>query len=85
MYATIVYIGSFPLFSTNESEIQIRPHCVTLSDVLVPTPDRHILTLPGVSPVSEESKEDWKERMEELFEWVGMVCVGSERSVFSFS
>ncbi|KAH7890874.1 ribonuclease P 40kDa subunit-domain-containing protein [Phlebopus sp. FC_14] len=37
------------------------------------------LPVPGLVQSEEESSEDWKERLGELFEWAGMACLGAQR------
>ena len=51
----------------------VKPHASLLTDVYVPEPVLRPL------PASAEDKEDWDEEYSELFEWVGMACLGSQR------
>ncbi|EJC99949.1 uncharacterized protein FOMMEDRAFT_159526 [Fomitiporia mediterranea MF3/22] len=76
--------------SNLETELKpetVQPSVTTTSDILVPVLDHEDgCTFGGVTNTStggEESKadaeEDRQERMNELFEWVGMACIGSDR------
>jgi ribonuclease P/MRP protein subunit RPP40 len=53
--------------------VNIQPQISHSTELLVP--------VPTLAPLPEESTEDWDERMGDLFEWVGMACLGSQRSV----
>ncbi|KAI5120429.1 hypothetical protein M0805_009891 [Coniferiporia weirii] len=63
-----------------QAEVTSNPHHTTLPDIYVPQFD---LTSPQLSSTAvdeaEEAAEDWHERVLEIFEWVGMSCIGSER------
>ena len=60
---------------TSESHevVNIQPQISHSTELLVP--------VPTLAPLPEESTEDWDERMSDLFEWVGMACLGSQRFV----
>lgn len=51
----------------NEVKYQVRQ----FADVFIPVPE--------LARSKEESKEEWEERVSELFEWVGMACLGAQR------
>ncbi|KAG2137625.1 ribonuclease P 40kDa subunit-domain-containing protein [Suillus bovinus] len=51
--------------------VTVRPQICRSTDILVP--------IPALAPFPEESMEDWDEHIGELFEWVGMACLGAQR------
>lgn len=53
--------------TVNKVEYQVRQ----FADVFIPAPE--------LARSKEESKEEWEERVSELFEWVGMACLGAQR------
>ncbi|KAJ8591838.1 hypothetical protein M405DRAFT_813745 [Rhizopogon salebrosus TDB-379] len=69
----ILYCQGDMQSGTSESHevVDIQPQISHSTELLVP-----VLTL---APLPEESTEDWDERMGDLFEWVGMACLGSQR------
>lgn len=55
-----------------------------LKDVHVPSPTRTLSSRPHVKSTKksieeEEALEDWNREIGQLFEWVGMACLGSQR------
>lgn len=69
---------------------QVRCERTELKDVHVPLPIQILSSQPRLKPTKrsieeEEALEDWNRRTADLFEWVGMACLGSQRwSLFFF-
>ena|SRR6267154_1709175 len=59
--------------SDHDEVVNVQPHICRSTDILVP--------VPTLAPLSQESTEDWDERIADLFEWVGMACIGAQRFV----
>lgn len=59
--------GGLSMGTVNKVEYQVRQ----FADVFIPAPE--------LARSKEESKEEWEERVSELFEWVGMACLGAQR------
>lgn len=55
------------------SVVDVQPRICRSMELLVP--------VPNLAPLPEESAEEWDERIGDLFEWVGMACLGAQRSV----
>ncbi|KAG0709433.1 ribonuclease P 40kDa subunit-domain-containing protein [Suillus ampliporus] len=49
----------------------VQPEICRSTDIFVP--------VPILAPLPQESTEDWDERIGDLFEWVGMACLGAQR------
>ncbi|KAL4072807.1 ribonuclease P 40kDa subunit-domain-containing protein [Scleroderma yunnanense] len=62
----IAYVGGGA-----SSLLPIRYSVRQLNNVFIPVPE--------LARSKEESKEEWEERVSELFEWVGMACLGAQR------
>lgn len=62
-----------PGTSESHETVIVQPHICRSTDIHVP--------VPALAPLPEESTEDWDERIGELFEWVGMACLGAQRFV----
>ena len=68
---------------------QVRCERTELKDVHVPLPTRILSSQPLfnvkstrksiVEEQEQEVLEDWNYRIGELFEWVGMACLGAQR------
>lgn len=69
----IVYCQADMQPGTSESHevVIVQPHVCCSTDILVPEP--------VLAPFPEESTEDWDEYIGDLFEWVGMACLGAQR------
>ena len=70
---------------------QVRCEKIELKDVHVPlfelptSSQPHLkLTRTKKSVEEEEALEDWNREIGELFEWLGMACLGSQRFSFLF-
>jgi len=59
--------------SESHEVVNVQPQICRSAEVLVP--------VPTLAPLPEESTEDWDERIGDLFEWVGMACLGAQRFV----
>ncbi|KAG1725757.1 ribonuclease P 40kDa subunit-domain-containing protein [Suillus lakei] len=51
--------------------VTVQPQIYHSTDILIP--------VPTLAPLPQESTEDWDERISDLFEWVGMACLGAQR------
>lgn len=60
-----------PGTSESHEAVIVQPHICRSTDIHVP--------VPALAPLPEESTEDWDERISDLFEWVGMACLGAQR------
>lgn len=49
----------------------VQPQIRHSTDIIIP--------VPALAPLPEESIEDWDEYIGDLFEWVGMACLGAQR------
>lgn len=58
---------------------KIEPVVRTLRDVHIPKPV--ICARPTAEPKDSTAADEWDEDVGELFEWAGLACLGSERSV----
>jgi len=61
---------------------QVRCERTELKDVHVPLPilsNQPHLNSTTKSVEEEEALEDWDRKIGELFEWVGMACLGAQR------
>ena len=50
---------------------EVKRQVQQLTDVFIPEPT--------LARSKGEDKEEWEERVGELFEWIGMACLGAER------
>ncbi|OJA20456.1 hypothetical protein AZE42_06083 [Rhizopogon vesiculosus] len=57
--------------SESHEVVDVQPQICRSTELLVP--------VPNLAPLPEESTEDWDERIGDLFEWVGMACLGAQR------
>ncbi|KAG2128606.1 ribonuclease P 40kDa subunit-domain-containing protein [Suillus clintonianus] len=60
-----------PGTSESHEVVSVQHQISRSTDILVPVPTLALLP--------QESAEDWDGRIGDLFEWVGMACLGSER------
>lgn len=60
--------------------LEIKPRCVVLQDIHVPKFEGETLLRPS-GDITAEDVEDWHTEIAELFEWVGLACIGSDRYV----
>lgn len=60
-----------PGTSESHEGVIVQPQIRHSTDILVP--------VPALAPSPEESTEDWDEHIGDLFEWVGMACLGAQR------
>jgi ribonucleases P/MRP protein subunit RPP40 len=70
----LVLIICAGVLSPEHEIIQVLPEVVELHDVHIP--------MPNLSPQTggdESETEDWNEHISELYEWVGMSCLGAQR------
>jgi ribonuclease P/MRP protein subunit RPP40 len=56
---------------TPDSEGIVQPRICYSTDIVVP--------VPALAPFPEDSTGDWDEYIGDLFEWVGMACLGAQR------
>lgn len=61
--------------------LEVNPRCVVLQDIHVPKFEGERLLRPSGDTTAEDV-EDWHTEIAELFEWVGLACIGSDRHVF---
>ena len=80
-----------PQYAPQEGQMRrVRCEKMELKDVHVPSklPTRTFSSQPHVKSTTkksveeEEAMEDWNREIGELFEWVGMACLGSQRFGF---
>ncbi|KAL0953968.1 hypothetical protein HGRIS_005128 [Hohenbuehelia grisea] len=76
LYQNNLVTLTVPSFITDTQIITSRPKIETMQNMRVPIPD---LTPCPNRPANEEAKEDWHTEMDEIFEWVGMASLGSQR------
>ncbi|KAG2103143.1 ribonuclease P 40kDa subunit-domain-containing protein [Suillus discolor] len=69
----VLYCQTDVQLGTSESDevVIVQPQICPSADILIP--------VPALTPIPEESTEDWDERIGDLFEWVGMACLGAQR------
>lgn len=60
------------------SVFEVKPRCVVLEDIYVPKFEWERLLRPSGN-ITAEDIEDWHTEIAELFEWVGLACIGSDR------
>ena len=65
---------------------QVAPEVRTLRGVHIPKPNLRARPNSnnnnnGVSPTDPDARTEWDDEVAELFEWVGLACLGSERFV----
>lgn len=60
--------------------LEVKPRCVVLQDIHVPKFEGERLLRPSGDSTAEDV-EDWHTEIAELFEWVGLACIGSDRHV----
>lgn len=65
------------------SSHEVKPQTRKSSTIYIPTLSPSSLVLPPPVPNSDDDDddeiEDWNEHMNDLFEWVGMACLGAQR------
>ncbi|KAG1734031.1 ribonuclease P 40kDa subunit-domain-containing protein [Suillus paluster] len=57
--------------SESHEAVTVQHKICRSTDILIP--------VPTLAPLPQESTEDWDERIGDLFEWVGMACLGAQR------
>ncbi|KAG1834123.1 ribonuclease P 40kDa subunit-domain-containing protein [Suillus variegatus] len=69
----VLYCQTDVQLGTSESHevVIVQPQICPSADILIP--------VPALALIPEESTEDWDERIGDLFEWVGMACIGAQR------
>lgn len=67
----IAYVGGGLVTEPLPQVMHVRPQNLHYDGVFIPNP--------GIVLGREKNPEEWKERVSEVFEWAGMVCLGAQR------
>ena len=60
-------------------DIEIKPLVTQLSDVIIPQWDLDGLNANSTKSTQDEAIEDIQERVSEIYEWIGLTCLHSDR------
>ena len=70
-------LGPLAGMANQQRSVQVQSRKATYLNVRIP----HVDLSPPPSSTDKEEYEDWKISLDELQEWLGLACIGSQRQV----